>query len=121
LVGSVRAVSSALDPATGLGVVRVSLSDAPAALPMGAQGRVTIVTEHRDAVLLVPLEALRGAVADGAEVVRCTAQGASVTAVGVGYRDGKRFEVTSGLSVDDRVAVDHVLGLETGTPLVEAP
>ena len=64
-------VSSALDTTTGLGVVRVSLSSAPPILLMGAQGRVTITTGHRDGVLLVPIEALRGAVSDGAEVVVC--------------------------------------------------
>ncbi|HEY3665179.1 MAG TPA: efflux RND transporter periplasmic adaptor subunit [Polyangiaceae bacterium] len=121
LTGSVRAVSSALDPATGLGFLRISLSDAPPSLPMGAQGRATIVTAHRDSVLLVPIEALRGAVADGAEIVLCTPKGASVTSVGVGYRDDKQFEVTSHLSAEDKVALDHVLGLETGTPLIEAP
>ncbi len=121
LAGSVRAVSSALDPATGLGFVRVSLTDTPPSVPMGAQGRVTIVTAHRDSVLLVPVEALRGAVADGAEVVVCTERGASVRAVQVGYRDDHRFEVVSGLAPDEKVAIDHVLGLETGTPLVEAP
>ena len=45
--GAVRAVSSALDVATGLGVVRVSLTEAPLTLLMGAQGRVTIVTINR--------------------------------------------------------------------------
>jgi RND family efflux transporter MFP subunit len=121
LAGSVRAVSSALDLATGLGFVRISLTDTPPSLPMGTQGRASIVTAHRDSVLLIPIEALRGAVADGAEVVLCTATGASVRSVSVGYRDDHRFEVVSGLSADDKVAVDHVLGLETGTPLVEAP
>jgi RND family efflux transporter MFP subunit len=121
LKGSVRAVSSALDATTGLGVVRVSLTDTPASLLMGAQGRVTVVTRHRDSVLLVPTEALRGAVADGAEVVVCTPEGASVRAVQVGYRDDHQFEVVSGLDASDKVAIDHVLGLETGTALVQAP
>ena len=121
LAGSIRAVSSALDAATGLGLVRVSLTDTPATLLMGAQGRVTISTRHRDDVLLVPIEALRGAVADGAEVVVCTPEGASVRKVQVGFRDDRRFEVRGGLAATDKVAIDHVLGLETGTALVEAP
>ena len=121
LAGAVRAISSALDPVTGLGVVRVSLSDSPQGLPMGSQGRVTITTGHRDAVLLVPIAALRGAVADGAEVVVCTPQGASVRSVKVGYRDDQQLEVTAGLSADERVAIDHVLGLDSGTPIVQVP
>lgn len=121
LNGVVRAVSSALDAATGLGVVRVSLTDSPQATLMGAQGRVTITTGHRDGVLLVPIEALRGAIADGAEVVVCTSEGASVRAVQVGYRDDHRFEVVAGLAADEKVAIDHVLGLDTGTVLVQTP
>ena len=121
LTGSVRAVSSALDPATGLGLVRVSLTQPPGTFLMGAEGRVAIAIQHRESVLLLPTQALRGAVADGAEVVVCTPKGASVRAVQVGYRDDQRFEVTQGLAADEKVAVDHVLGLETGTNLVEAP
>jgi RND family efflux transporter MFP subunit len=121
LAGTVRAVSNALDPATGLGVIRVSVADGGGALMLGAQGRVLIVTKHRDKVALLPAVALRGAVADGAEVVVCTAGEASVRSVQVGYRDPERFEVTFGLAANERVAIDHVLGLETGTALVEVP
>lgn len=121
LAGSIRAVSSALDPVTGLGVVRVSLDQPPPTLLMGAQGRVTIITAHRDSVLVIPSDALRGAVADGAEVVVCATKGASVRPVQIGYRDDHLMEVVAGLTIADKVAIDHVLGLETGTPLVEAP
>lgn len=121
LSGSVRALSSALDPSTGLGVVRVSLTDAPASLLMGAHGRVTIFTKHRDSVPLLPAQALRGAISDGAEVVVCSGNTATVRAVTVGYRDERQFEVSSGLAADDKVAIDHVLGLDTGTALVQAP
>jgi RND family efflux transporter MFP subunit len=120
LPGVVRSVSSALDMATGLGQVRISL-DAQGSLLLGAQGRATILVRHRDGVLLVPNEALRGAVADGAEVVVCAAGAAQIRPIQVGYRDEHRFEVVSGLSIDDAVAIDHVLGLEPGTPLAEAP
>ena len=121
LVGSVRALSSVLDVSTGLGLVRVSLTDAPPSLLMGAHGRVVITTKHRDLVQLLPAEALRGAVADGAEVVVCSGNAATVRAVTVGYRDEHHFEVVAGLAADDKVAVDHVLGLDTGTALVQAP
>ncbi len=121
LAGAVRAISSALDTGTGLGVVRISLTDPPASLIMGAQARVTITTGHRDGVVVAPIEALRGAIADGAEVVVCSPSGASIRAVKVGYRDDQRFEVLSGLAADEKIAIDHVLGLENGTALVQAP
>jgi RND family efflux transporter MFP subunit len=121
LTGTVRAVSSALDPSTGLGLVRVSLEQTPGTFLMGAQGRVAIAIQHRESVLLLPTAALRGAVADGAEIVLCTPKGASLRSVQVGYRDDQHFEVTQGLGPDEKVAVDHVLGLDNGTQLVEAP
>jgi hypothetical protein len=100
--------------------VRLSL-DAQGSWLIGAQGRATIVVRHRDNVLMVNNEALRGAVSDGAEVVLCAAGAAQIRAVQVGYRDEHHFEVVAGLSDGDAVAIDHVLGLETGTPLTEAP
>lgn len=120
LAGVVRALSGSLDSATGLGVVRVTLNETPAGVPMGAQGRVVITTRHRDALLL-PIAVLRAAVADGAEVVLCTPEGAKLRAVSVGYRDAQRFEVQSGLLPNDKIAIDHVLGLRDGTALVQAP
>jgi hypothetical protein len=71
-------------------------------------------------VLVVPAEAMRGAVADGAEVVVCKDGKADVRTVKVGWRDDKRVEIAEGLAAGDRVATDHVLGLETDAPIVEA-
>ena len=114
--GTVRAVSSSLDAPTGLGTVRIALTTAPTLL-MGAHGRVTIATAHRDAVLSVPSEALRGSLSDGAEVVVCADNLAKIRTIVVGYRDQHRLEVLSGLVEGEAVAVDHVLGLDDGTKL----
>jgi RND family efflux transporter MFP subunit len=121
LNGTIRTLSSSLDAATGLGTVRIALSDIPATLVMGAHGRATITTRHRDAVLTVPTEALRGAVSDGAEVVVCVEKIAKIRSIEVGYRDEHRLEIVSGLAENERVAIDHVLGLDDGTELREAP
>jgi membrane fusion protein (multidrug efflux system) len=118
--GCVRARSSALDPATGLGVVRITLEAPPAALPIGAFGRVVVTTRHRDAVLLAPSGALRGAVADGAEIAICQDGKIALRTVKVGWRDASRFEPILGVTPTDRLAVDHVLGLEDGTLIAEA-
>jgi len=118
--GTIRAVSSSLDVSTGLGTVRIALQSAPTLL-MGAHGRVSIATRHRDGVLSVPVEALRGSVSDGAEVVICLDDSAKIRTIGVGYRDQRWIEVVSGLAEGDRVAVDHVLGLDDGTVLSVAP
>jgi RND family efflux transporter MFP subunit len=116
--GVVRARSSALDTATGLGFVRIALDRAD--VPIGAFGRAVVTVAHRDARVL-PTSALRGPVADGAEVVRCNADGkAELVPIHVGWRSDASFEVTSGLGPHDRVAVDHVLGLDNGTPIAQA-
>ncbi len=117
--GRVRARSTALDPATGLGVVRITLEKL-GTYPMGTFGRVVVTTKHRDAVAVLPTAALRGAVLDGAEVAVCKDGKASLRRVKVGYRNDTLFEPLEGLAADERVAVDHVLGLDDGTALEEA-
>src|SRR5262249_28057183 len=120
LHGTVRVRSSALDPTTGLGNVRIALETQALQAPIGTYGRVSIVTRHRDGVFTLPAAALRGAVLDGAEVVVCKEGKADLRTVKVGYRGEQRFEVVEGIKPGERVAVDHVLGLETGTPIREA-
>jgi len=119
LVGKVRIRSSALDPATGLGNVRIALEGPPSEAPIGAYGQVSIVTRHRDDVPVLPTSALRGAILDGAEIVVCKDGKAEVRAAKIGYRDDKRFEVIDGIAPNERAATDHVLGLESGTLLRE--
>jgi len=119
LTAQVRTRSSALDPTTGLGTIRMTLASSPPSLVMGVYGRATITTRHRDGVPTLPTEALRGAVSDGAEVVVCKDGKAELRRIHVGYRDARHFEVAGGLAANDRVAIDHVLGLDTGTPIVE--
>jgi len=119
IAGTVRTRSRALEPATGLGSVRIALEAAPAGLLMGGHGQAFVITQHRDGVLVVPARAVRGAIADGAEVVVCAGGVASVRRVGVGYRDAERLEVVSGIGPDDKLAQDHVLGLDDGTRLQE--
>jgi multidrug efflux pump subunit AcrA (membrane-fusion protein) len=119
IAGTVRGRSAALDPATGLGFVRVAI-DPPAPLTLGSFGTVTIETRVRDGVLVVPADAMRGAVADGAEVVVCADAKSEIRAVRVGWRGDDRVEIAGGLAEGERVAVDHVLGLQTGSPIIEA-
>jgi len=127
LVGVVAAHSLALDSATGSGSVRVLLEPAgetdpkapAAAPPLGSFGNVVIQLGRRAGVLSIPPSALRGAVLDGAEVAICKGDEAELRTISVGYRDAKRVEVTDGLKDGEKVAVNHVLGLENGTKIVE--
>jgi RND family efflux transporter MFP subunit len=117
LRGSVRARSTALDPATGLGFVRIAIDGQPP-LTLGTFGSARIIVGKREAALTVPAAAMRGAVADGAELVVCRDGKAEVRTVGVGWRNDEKVEIVRGLVAGESVSVDHVLGLETGTPIV---
>ena len=118
--GTVRVRARALDPATGLGTVRIAVTTAPEGALIGAYGRAVVTSGHRDGVPTLPSSALRGAVADGAEVAVCKGGKVELRAIEVGWRGEDRFEVAHGLEADDRVAIDHVLGLEEDTPIAEA-
>ena len=117
--GSVRARSTSLDPQTGVGFVRISIETPLAGVPNGAFGRVTVTLGHRENVLMVPASALRGAISDGSELFLCHDGKAELRRVQVGYRDERRVEVLAGIDLADRVATDHVLGLEPETALRE--
>jgi RND family efflux transporter MFP subunit len=119
LKGTVRARGTALDPASGLGLVRIGLEGTRPTL--GTFGTAIIDVERREGVLVIPVGAMRGAALDGAEVVVCKGEAAEVRSIRVGWRDDKRVEIADGLAEGERVSIDHVLGLETGTPIVVAP
>ncbi len=117
--GTVRAMSTALDSVSGLGFVRIALAKAPAKAPMGSFGRAVVSLAHRERVVTIPVSALRGARNDGSEVALCKEGKAELRGVHIGFRDATRIEVTDGLRPDERVAIDRVLALETGTLLRE--
>jgi HlyD family secretion protein len=119
LSGTVRARSAALDPVTGLGVARLAL-ESRGPVTLGLFGTATVHTGKRDGILVIPAMAMRGAVSDGAEVAVCKDGKAEVRTIKVGWRDDDRVEISDGLKDGERVAIDHVLGLETDSPIIEA-
>ena len=119
--GTVLLRGVSVDPATGLATVRIAVVSQSGTLPLGAFGTVTVETAKRDGVPTLPTAAIRGAFADGPHVIVCGHGVAEVRAVQVGYRDADRFELTAGLAPGERVAIDHVLGLDDGTRIEPAP
>jgi HlyD family secretion protein len=117
--GTVRARSMALDPATGLGFVRIAI-DPKEPLTLGLFGEAKLKVGTHDGAIVVPAETMRGAVADGAEVVVCNDRKAEVRVVTVGWRDDKQVEISEGLRAGELVAADHVLGLEADSPIIQA-
>jgi RND family efflux transporter MFP subunit len=120
-LGTVRLRSSGIDPVSGFGYVRIALGSSKVAIGQYGQARVTLRT--REHALVVPTAAIRGAAADGTEVVLCKGDHAEVRAVRTGFRDADIVEIVEGITESDLLALDHVLGLETGTSIVgaEAP
>ena len=144
LRGTVAAVSPAVDRATGLGSMRISL-ETPAAgprPPVGVAGVAHIEIGAPHPATLVPAVALRAALGDEAEVVVCGAdRRAHVVRVQRGIASGPLVEIrlprgeqagaradgggggaeTNAPGAGTRVAVEPVLGLGEGDSIEPAP
>ena len=119
--GSVRSVSPAVDPASGLGGVRVLLdaSDAGTRPPLGLAGQTEIEVSEPRPALVVPAVAVRNAGGSKTEVVVCAGGKADVREVETGLRRDGGVEITKGVDANARVVTDGLGGLETGALLEE--
>jgi RND family efflux transporter MFP subunit len=117
--GAILVRGRAIDPTTGLGSVRASVAGLGPDVPVGTYARARVVVDHRTGVRTLPTSALRGAIADGAQVAVCKKGKAEIRTIHVGWRDDARFEVRDGIEANEKVAVDHVLGLEDGSAIAE--
>jgi RND family efflux transporter MFP subunit len=121
LAGEVAAVSPAMDPATSLGTVRVTLTLPPGWRPaIGLTGAATVRRAPRDG-LLIPVTAIRRSIAGADEVLVCAGDHVEVREVAIGAREPATVEVRGGVAAGERLVVDHVLGLEDGAAIAEAP
>ncbi len=114
---TVARVAPAVDPVTLLGSVRVQLEPTKVVLPVGSAATARIVIAKRSG-LVVPTTALRRSAIGSDELVVCDKGVARVREVSLGQRGDATTEVTKGLAAGDQIVVDHVLGLDDGTPLV---
>ncbi len=114
---TVARVAPAVDPVTLLGSVRVQLEPTKVVLPVGSAATARIVIAKRSG-LVVPTTALRRSAIGSDELVVCDKGVARIHAVTLGQRGDATTEVTKGLAAGDQIVVDHVLGIEDGTPLV---
>lgn len=117
IAAKLERVSPAVDPATLLGTVRIALGSGSA--PVGSAATAKIVVARHQGVI-VPASALRRSAIGTDQVVACVAGSAEVRDVKLGTRTDRTVEVSAGLGPDDKIVTDHVLGIETGTPLVTA-
>jgi HlyD family secretion protein len=117
--GTVAAVSPAVDRATGLGVVRVSvdLGGKPSP-PIGIFAVAHIASGAPRQATVVPTVALRNATGPEAEVVVCGPDRiAHVARVKVGVHLDPLVEVIGEVKPGDQVAVAPVLGIADGDKL----
>ncbi len=118
--GRVVRVSRSVDPATGVGEVRVRLGVRSSA-PLLSAVTVSIVLDVHRGVVAVPVAALRRSEAGREEVVAVEKGAARVVPVTTGLASTDLVEVTAGLSGGEAVVVDSPLGLEDGQPVKVRP
>ena len=110
---SVRRISPGVDPASG--TIKVTLDIPPAAgvLRPGMFATVRIITEVHEQALIIPKKALV-LETDQDDVFAVRDGQAKRLRVELGYADGDRVEVLSGLADDDRVITVGHEGLKDG-------
>jgi RND family efflux transporter MFP subunit len=115
VTAKVARVAPAVDPATLLQTVRLSL-DGAQSVAVGSPATASITLATRPGVI-VPATAIRRSLVGADEIVVCDAGTARVRAVQVRPHDAQSTEVLSGLKAGEQIVVDHALGLEDGQPL----
>lgn len=120
---TVRTVSPAVDLATGVGTVRLSLQTTGANVPLGILGTAAVHVGHAITADVVPSSAIRSAGGTRTEVVLCINGHARPLPVVVGDRRDGVAQIVSGLESVARpalVALDGLTGLVDGTAIEEA-
>jgi membrane fusion protein (multidrug efflux system) len=111
--GSVARVSPVVDATTGTFRVVAQFKDDSGRLRSGMFGRVRVVYDQRDDVLVVPRAALVGDDKD-ASVFVVEKDVANRRKVTLGYADGGKVEITDGLSDGDKVVTLGQAALRDG-------
>ena len=110
---SVRRISPGVDPASGTIKVTLDIPPAGGVLRPGMFATVRIITEVHEQALIIPKKALV-LETDQDDVFAVRDGQAKRLRVELGYADGDRIEVLSGLADDDRVITVGHEGLKDG-------
>ena len=116
ITATVVRVAPAVDPQTLLGTVRLQLAASATRPPIGSAATAQVVVAQHPG-LLVPAAALRRATSGTDELVVCEGDIAKVRSVTIGQRPAGAAEILTGLTANEQIVVDHVLGLEDGQRL----
>lgn len=118
---SVRSVSPAVDPATGIGTARLGLTASGLRPPFGLFGTARVVVGTRERVSYVPPAALRTSASGRPEVAVCAGGKARLRTVEVGARGSAGVEILRGLTPGERVVVENLVGLADEASTTEIP
>ncbi len=120
---SVSRVAPSVDRATGLGTIRIAITQSgTVGPPVGSFGVARVESGEQHQATLVPQAAVRTVVGAEGEVVLCGADHvAHVRKVSPGQAYDSLVEVRGELGAGDRVAVKPVLGLAEGDALEAVP
>ena len=116
VVGRVLRVARAVDPASGVGEIRLRLAEKSVAPLLSAVPVAVVVAVHRG-VVVVPPASIRKSQAGTEEVVVVEKGAAKARPVRTALRSADRVEIVEGLSGGETVIVDSPLGLGDGQPL----
>ncbi len=116
LSGSITLVSPIIDPTSGTIKLTIEIPSYPAGTRPGDFAEVSIVTELRENVTLVPSVAV---VTDKGEdtVYVVLDDTAERRVVELGFTDGQHSQVLSGVAVGDQVVVKGQRSLKNGSPV----
>lgn len=118
--GRVKRSTGVLDPKTRTLRVEVELDQPDPQLRPGMYGALTITLAERKQAILVPSRCLRFE-GDRAFVLIAAKGKAEKRTVTVGFNDGNRVEITTGLNSDDTVIAESRSPLSPGQPVQASP
>lgn len=105
LDGTVTAVNPVKNAQTGLYTAKISLANNDGALKEGMIANLTLITESRDSAITVPSNALLQSDEDGYYVYIVSGDTAEKRKVEIGIENSEFTEISSGISIGDKVIV----------------
>jgi membrane fusion protein (multidrug efflux system) len=116
LDATVSRISGAIDEATRTMIIEADLPNKAGAMRPGMYASVKVGVEHHDNVLTIPVEAL-AMEKTNAFVFKAAEGKAKKTAVTLGFNDGARAEVLTGLAEGDPVILVGKATFTDGQPV----
>jgi membrane fusion protein, multidrug efflux system len=116
VVGSIRMISPGVDPQSGTVKVTLAVPDTEHQLKPGMFTAVRIITDSHPHALIIPKKALL-IETDEDDVFIAVDGKAQRVGIELGFTEGDRIEVLSGLREGDQVITVGTEGLKNGTPV----